>query len=130
MYTVTHPEAMNEIFAQAFNSRRLENLMSLYETRAALRTDATTQTYSGHQAIAGELEKLLVIPGTLVSHNSFCIQVEEIALLRADYTLLSAEGNIILSGSSAEVIRRQPNGLWLYLIDHALGGSLPRNQGH
>ena len=126
MFKVTTSAAMNETFARAFNSRHIENLLSLYEPDAALRTDATTQTCRGKVAIAAELGKLLGIPGVMVSRTNFCIEVGDIALLRADYMLTSPEGKTIVAGSSAEIVRRQTDGSWLYVIDHAAGASLPR----
>ena len=129
MSKVTTPAAMNEAFARAFNSRHIDNLLSLYEPDAALRTDASTQTFRGKSAIAAELGKLLEIPGVMVSRNNFCVEVDGLALLRADYSLTSPEGKTILAGSSAEVVRRQADGSWLYVIDHAAGASLPRAEG-
>lgn len=126
MFKVTTPSAMNEIFARAFNSRHIDNLLSLYEPDASLRTDPTTRTCTGHEAIAAELGKLLDVPGTMVSRNNFCVEVGNLALLRADYALTSPDGKTILAGSSAEVVRRQVDGSWLYVIDHAAGASLPR----
>ncbi|AGU49872.1 hypothetical protein VAPA_1c27750 [Variovorax paradoxus B4] len=43
MFKVTTPAAMNEAFTQAFNSRCIDNLLSLYEPDAALRTDPSTR---------------------------------------------------------------------------------------
>jgi ketosteroid isomerase-like protein len=126
MFKVTTPKAMNETFARAFNSRRIDNLLSLYEVDAALRTDATTRTSRGRAAIAVELGKLLGLPGVMVSRNNFCVEVGDLALLRADYVLTSPEGKAIVTGSTAEVARRQADGSWLYVIDHAAGTSVPR----
>ncbi|AOY94962.1 hypothetical protein BKK79_24255 [Cupriavidus sp. USMAA2-4] len=35
-------------------------------------------------------------------------------------------GALALAGSSAEIVRRQPDGSWRYVVDHATGASLPR----
>jgi hypothetical protein len=64
--------------------------------------------------------------GRLNGRNNFCIVHGDIALLRADYALVEADGTILLTGSSAEIVRRQPGGHWLYVVDHAVGASLPR----
>jgi ketosteroid isomerase-like protein len=124
---VTDPRDMNETFARAFNSRSIDELLGLYEPDAALRVDATDKTSSGKEQIATQLSNLLQSPGTMVSRNSFCIERGDIALLRADWALLGDDDVVIASGSSAEVVRRQPDGAWLYVIDHAAGASLPRH---
>lgn len=62
----------------------------------------------------------------MLSDNNFCIEYDDIALLRADHAIVDASGATLFSGSSAEVVRRQPDGTWLYIIDHAMGATLPR----
>ena len=125
MFTVSVPHEMNPIFAQAFNTRDINKLLALYEEEAVLRIDAE-RTFTGKAAIAAQLERLLSMPGKMVSHNNFCIEHGNIALLRADHSIVDADGVTIFSGSSAEVVRRQADGTWLYIIDHAMGAVLPR----
>ena len=123
---VTHPGQMNEAFARAFNSRNMDELLALYEPNAVLRVDGTERTLAGLDAIAGELKQFLQVPGTMTSKNNFCVESGDLALLRADWELSGPDGTAIVSGSSAEVVRRQPDGSWLYVIDHAMGAALPR----
>ncbi|AOZ02162.1 hypothetical protein BKK81_22940 [Cupriavidus sp. USMAHM13] len=125
-FQVMTPAAMNETFARAFNSRRLENLLALYEPDAILKTDGATPAFEGAGQIAGALGQLLVVPGTMRSLNNFCLQHGELALLRADYAIHDDSGALVLAGSSAEIVRRQPDGSWRYVVDHATGASLPR----
>jgi ketosteroid isomerase-like protein len=114
---------MNEAFARAFNSRKLENLLALYEPDAVLLVDGSGAQSRGVEAIGAELSKLLQAPGTMVSRNNFCVVHGDLALLRADFHL-SRDGSVIVSGSTAEVIRKQADGSWLYIIDHAAGASV------
>ncbi|GLQ54027.1 YybH family protein [Devosia nitrariae] len=123
MFTVERPEAFNETWARAFNTRELDHLLALYEDEAIL-ADAT-RTVRGKAEIAFFLGEFLKVPGTLSGRNNFCLQLGDLALLRADWVLRDPDGNQIMSGSSAEIIRRQPDGNWLYAIDHAAGASLP-----
>ena len=125
MFKVNKPNDMNETFAKAFNSRDINNLMALYEDNAVLRIDSE-KTFTGKKEILFELEKLLHLPGSMFSHNNFCIEYGDIALLRADYSIVITDGTTIFSGSSAEVVHRQLDGSWLYIIDHAMGATLPR----
>ncbi len=124
--TVTAPDRMNAAFADAFNSRSIANLLQLYEPDAVLRTDANGADLSGLAAIGAALAQLLQVPGQMTSRNHFCIVHGDLALLRADWALATDDGAIVASGSSAELVRRQADGRWLYAIDHAVGASLPR----
>ena len=124
---VVDPSKMNEAFAAAFNSRNLENLLSLYEPSGILVPDDRGECYGGIDEIAGPLRGLLLVPGTMISRNNFCIVHGELALLRADWTLVGDDGATVAEGSSAEIIRRQGDGRWLYVIDHAVGASILRS---
>lgn len=123
MFTVQRPETFNEIWASAFNTRDIENVLALYEDDAML-ADAMG-CVRGKAEIATVVGGLMTIPGTLSGKNSFCLQHGDLALLRADWRLIAPDGNVVASGSTAEIIRRQPDGNWLYVIDHAAGASLP-----
>ena len=124
-FAVTAPERMNAAFAQAFNSREIDNLLGLYEPDAVLRTDGSGNDLKGLAAISQALAQLLQAPGTMASRNHFCIVHGDLALLRADWELVADDGTRVVAGSSAELIRRQVDGRWLYVIDHAMGASLP-----
>lgn len=126
MLKVRTPREMNETFARAFNSGSIDNLLALYEPTAVLRNDGTGKSLTGQNEIATGLQELLQAPGTMVSKNNFCIEHDGLALLRADWALVGDNEAVIASGSSAEVVRRQTDGSWLYIIDHAAGASLPR----
>lgn len=117
MFKVNMPHEMNQTFARAFNSRDINHLLALYEEHAVLRIDAE-KTYTGRTAIAVELGKLLRLPGEMVSHNNFCIEHGEIALLRADHSIVDTGGTVIFSGSSAEVVRRQAAGGWRLAVHY------------
>ncbi len=61
----------------------------------------------------------------MVSENNFAVEAGDLALLRADYAIYQ-DGKITITGSSAEVVRRQSDGRWLYVIDYPVA-SLRRN---
>jgi ketosteroid isomerase-like protein len=123
MFRVDTPESFNDTWARAFNTRQMDNILSLYEDDAILADP--TRFARGKTAIAELLQGFMGVPGTIQGRNSFCLQLDDLALLRADWKLTAPDGTIAVAGSSAEIIRRQPDGRWLYVIDHAAGSSIP-----
>ena len=115
MYKVFAPQDMNRTFAQARNAGDVEGLLSLFEPEAVIqeveRRCACTDELRTH------LEWLITLGGEMVSENNFAIHAGELALLRADYAIYQ-DGRIAVAGSSAEVVRRQLDGRWLYVIDY------------
>ncbi|HEV2506664.1 MAG TPA: nuclear transport factor 2 family protein [Mesorhizobium sp.] len=116
---VYQPAEMNGAFAAARNAGNLDELLSLYEDDAQLLVDASGVALTGKAAIAAELQKLIKLPGTMVSNNTFCVAHGDLALLRADFTLSDGKGIVFYSGFTAEIIRKQADGSWRYVIDHA-----------
>tara|TARA_B110001454_G_scaffold219203_1_gene252142 strand:- start:60942 stop:61415 length:474 start_codon:yes stop_codon:yes gene_type:complete len=118
------PEEINARFAQAFNSGKMENILALYEKNAVVHSSAT-QADQGHQKIAAGLKPLLALGGQMQATNVFVSQSGGIALLRADWKLTGAKKEdgspLELGGTSIEVVRQQPNGTWLYVIDQPFG---------
>ena len=118
---VLRPEDMNSAFAEAVNSGEVERVLALYEPEALL---APQPRALGVAEIRTALEELLTLGGTMTSSNLWCMQVGELALLQGEWRLsgTAPDGSPLeLSSRTAEVARRQPDGSWLYVIDHAFG---------
>lgn len=124
-----HPTELNATFAMLYNARDLDGLLSLYESQAAHHNAATRDTDIGLPAIEASLRELLALGGQMISRNNFCIVSDDLALIRADWTIGDAAGRNMAQGSSAEIARRQPDGSWRSVIDHAIGASMPRIDG-
>ena len=118
---VRHPEEMNPAFAAAVNSGDVENLLALYEPGALLAAQPGERA-RGADEIRAALEGLLALGGTMESRNVYCMQVEDIALLQGEWRLMTTGPDaspLELTSRTAEVVRRQIDGSWLYVVDHA-----------
>ena len=119
--TVRRPEEMNPAFAAAVNSGDVENLLALYEPDALLAAQPGARA-RGASEIRVALEGLLALGGTMESRNVYCMEVDDIALLQGEWRLVATLPDatpLELTSRTAEVVRRQPDGSWLYVIDHA-----------
>jgi len=122
MYKVFAPQDMNKTFAQARNVGDVEGLLSLFEPEAVIQE--VERRCAGTGELRAHLEWLVALGGELVSENNFAVEAGELALLRADYAIYQ-DGKTMVTGSSAEVVRRQPDGRWLYVIDYPVAGLRP-----
>ncbi len=121
--SVYKPEDMNSAFAEAFNSGNIENLLALYEPSAVL-VPQPGQVVEGVETIRAALQELLALKGHMHSENQYALVHGDIALLRAKVRLIGIgpDGKRLeINNHTAEVVRRQPDGRWLYIIDHAYG---------
>jgi uncharacterized protein (TIGR02246 family) len=120
---VMQPDEMNGAFAEAVSSGDVERVLALYEPDALLAARPGERA-SGLDEIRAALDELLALRGTMTSRNVWCMQVGELALLQGKWQLsgTAPDGSPVeLSSRTAEVVRRQADGSWLYVIDHAFG---------
>lgn len=122
-YKITDPSQANATFAKIFNEgRNVDTWVSLYEPGAIL-FDGPNQV-TGHKVIGKALAPLANLPGEIETKINFVAINGDIALVRADYRVRH-EGKITMTASAVEVLRRQPDGSWLFIIDHPAGASVP-----
>lgn len=120
---VGEPEHMNAVFAAAYNSGDIEQLLALYEPDAILAPGPGLRAV-GSEAIREALLGLLGLGGTMRSENLYCLRSGGIALLQGSWRLSATapDGSAIeLASRTAEVVRQQPDGSWRYVADHAFG---------
>lgn len=117
---VRTPEEMHTAFAKAFNSGDLETLVSLYEPDALL-AGGPDQVAKGTAAIRGALRSMLAgSPKLKVQTTGVYRSDDGIALTQGRWTISTIEPDgspVEVSGKSSEVLRRQPDGTWLVVID-------------
>jgi uncharacterized protein (TIGR02246 family) len=120
---IEKPVDIHEAVTVAFNASDIDGLMALYEPEATM-IGMDGSELSGTDAIRENWTALLAFGGHMTLTTRYVIEKGDIALLSNDYTV--KVGDDSLSGATAEVVRRQPDGTWLYLIDHPTGaGDVP-----
>jgi uncharacterized protein (TIGR02246 family) len=111
-------------FQEAFNAGDLEGLMALYEPDAVLVPQPGAEPVRGAQAIRAALAGFLALKGRLELGTRHVLRHGDIALLRSAWRLKGTgpDGKPVeMAHGSAEVVRRQADGSWRYIIDHPFG---------
>jgi ketosteroid isomerase-like protein len=117
------PENANDCYAWAFNNNNIDLLLSLYEDNAKL--IANNCEITGKENIRTELQKYLNLNGQMSIKNRFTTQLGDVALLGSAWEIeyKNRKGEIfIIKGLGSEIVRRQVNGTWLFIIDNPMGG--------
>lgn len=117
------PDDLHHLFEAAFNDGNVDATMALYEPEAAL-VPQPGQVTRGHTAIQHSLQQFLSLRGTIKLKSVFVIQGSGVAMLRGQWQLdgIGPDGKPVeMVGQSIEVARQQPNGDWLFAIDHPFG---------
>lgn len=117
---VTDVHQLHAAFTGAFNSGDIEALLNLYEVDATL-VPQPGLTASGRDAIRQALGAFMGMGGRLQLETTSVLVSGNIALLRGSYHLKSGD-QVLLAGSTIEVVRRHSDGNWYYVIDNPFPG--------
>jgi len=119
------PADVNRLIAEALSSGNREAALALYEAEAAF-VPQPGQVVKGREGITAAIDAFLALKPTLDIRVSEVIEAGGIALLRSTWTLTgtSPEGHPLeMGGAATDVVRRQADGTWRYVIDHPWGAS-------
>lgn len=117
---VLQPQDMNQAFADAYNSKNIQQIMKLYTKDAKLVNEDGTVA-AGLTQIQKIQTELLKIGGHFTAKNLSTVVVGDTALLNAHWHISTKDKNgkpLELSGFTSEIVKKQPNGTWLYVIDN------------
>jgi uncharacterized protein (TIGR02246 family) len=115
----TTPEALMRAFTDRVHARDLEGLVALYEP-AAVFEPRPGVVVEGREAIRHALRDLLALRPVMVAETVEVLQADDVALVVNEWTMtgMAPDGTEVRQGGrSADVVRRQPDGSWLVLVD-------------
>ena len=127
--TARKPADVDRLFAEALSRGDLDGALSMYEPDAVYVDDGGESR--GHEEIRAALAELIALAPTLDCYEIDVVENGDTALLRADWIFsgTNADGEPFESrGRSIEIVRRQPDGSWRFVIDLPNGAS-PRPGG-
>jgi ketosteroid isomerase-like protein len=122
MSTAT-PEQVLESIVTGINSGRLESLTSLYESEAAFATDPGSLAH-GPRGVREALNGFIAMNGTLDLEVTRVLEVDDLALVIGVWSFEAAgpDGEPVrLAARNADVLRRQADGTWRFVIDNPWG---------
>ena len=116
---IQQPAEIHQFFQAAFNARDTAAVLALYEETAVFVTGPGT-CVTGHGAIGDVLQSFFAMKAVMRLETASVLQSSDLAMLEGRWVLIG-EGPggdpVQITGTSREVVRRQPGGAWLYAID-------------
>jgi uncharacterized protein (TIGR02246 family) len=116
------PEECDTLLAEAVNRGDLEAAVALYEPNASF-VQEPGKVVTGHAAIREVMQGFLAVkPKLTIEVNA--TQSGDIALLRSKWSLSGTgpDGKPMqMGGNGTEVVRRQADGTWLFVVDNPAG---------
>ncbi len=119
------PAEVQVLIEKAISSGDLEAVLSLYEAGAALipSGQSWTDPVRGEGALREVASQFLAMKPRITTEPTKVIESGDIALVIGDWTLNAKgpDGDISMSGTYTDVMRRQTDGSWLFVIDNLDG---------
>lgn len=119
-----NPEEMTRVWSEAFNRGDLDALVDLYEPGAVL-TRSSGPSISGREGIRQAFTAFLTGRPRIEATTRKVVSMGELAVTYGDWRLrgTNPDGSPrAISGRSVEVLRRQADGTWRYVIDDPFSG--------
>ena len=117
------PEEIDSLFAQALNAGNVDALVALYEPQASL-MPSPGALVAGTAAIREALAAFVAGKPAMQIAPRLVSQSGDLAVVTAKWQLAMTgqDGKPVqMQGQSVEVVRRQSDGRWLFVIDLPFG---------
>ena len=122
MSTAT-PEQVLESIVTGIHSGNLDSLLPLYESEAAFASEPGSLAH-GEPGISEALAGFISMKGRLDLDVSRVLEVDDLALVTGVWTFngTGPDGEPVrLAARNADVLRRQSDGTWRFVIDNPWG---------
>jgi len=114
------PAEIHTLFLDAFNLGDVEALTALYEPDAVLLVNG--KKFTGREGIRKEFESIVARRGRMRLETRAVVESQQgLAVLHGGWVIEpppERATEIATQGLSTEVVRKQPDGTWLFVIDN------------
>jgi len=113
--------AVYDGLADCYNEGDLEGILDFYEPDAVF-VPGVGEKVTGRDGLRTAYQGYLDLGGKIAFEVRGAVQNGDIALTNNEHTIrgIDSEGNpFTITGRAHEVLRRQPDGRWLFIIDQA-----------
>jgi uncharacterized protein (TIGR02246 family) len=123
--TLQSPLDVARAWGDTFAARDLDAMMALFEPDAIWISEEGDEV-RGHEGIRPVFADFMALDAVYEVEEPEVHETDGIAILRARWSVKGSapDGSpVAITGRTSDIMRRQPDGSWLYLIDSPFGGA-------
>jgi ketosteroid isomerase-like protein len=115
----TNANDVHKSLAAAYNTGDINAVMKMYDAEGII-VAAPDSPVSGKEKFETAVKGILSIKGKMEIRTVYCLEAGDVAVGRSEWSI--KDGNEIkVAAKGIELLKRQPDGTWKVLIDHAFG---------
>jgi ketosteroid isomerase-like protein len=115
----TQAKDVHSSLASAYNTGDLNTVMDMYDTRGII-VAVPDSPVSGKEKFEEAVKGILSITGRMEIKTVYCLEAGDVAIGRSEWSIRDG-GKTKVAAKGVELMKRQPDGTWKVLIDHAFG---------
>ena len=112
-------EDAHKALAAAFNTGEVATVLGMYDLTGII-VPEPGKPVSGKEKFEEDIKAILSIKGKMEIRTVYCMQTGDIAVGRSEWNITDGD-EIKVSAKGIEVMKRQADGTWKIVIDHAFG---------
>lgn len=112
-------EDAHATLAEAFNTGNVATVLSMYDFNGII-VPEPGKPVSGKEKFEDAIKAILSIKGKMEIKTVYCLQTGDLAVGRSEWNITDGT-EVKVSAKGIEVMKRQPDGTWKIVIDHAFG---------
>ncbi|MBL7865536.1 MAG: SgcJ/EcaC family oxidoreductase [Cyclobacteriaceae bacterium] len=113
---------VHQRLAEAYNSRDLNTVLGIYDSSGVIVAQPNSPV-SGKEKFEEAVRAILAIPGKMEIKTVYCLEAGDMAVGRSEWSIVD-HGKTRVAAKGIEVMKRQADGTWKVVIDHAFGAEL------
>jgi ketosteroid isomerase-like protein len=112
-------EDAHSALAAAYNTGDPNIVLSMYDVNGIIVAEPNSPV-SGKEKFEAAVRGILSIKGKMEIKTVYCLQSGDVAVGRSEWSIKNGDDTKV-SAKGVEVMKRQADGTWKILIDHAFG---------
>jgi ketosteroid isomerase-like protein len=112
-------EDAHRTLADAFNTGDVNTVLNMYDFNGII-VPEPDKPVSGKEKFTEAIKSILSIKGKMEIKTVYCLQTGDLAVGRSEWNITDGK-EVKVSAKGIEVMKRQTDGGWKIVIDHAFG---------
>jgi ketosteroid isomerase-like protein len=110
---------VHKSLAAAYNTGDLNTVLTMYDTSGVIVAEPNNPV-GGKEKFEAAVKAILSIKGKMEIKTVYCLEADDVAVGRSEWSIRDGD-EIKVAAKGIELLKRQADGSWKVVIDHAFG---------